>query len=91
MLLKRVEEGAFSVLANQSLAAGDEIDVSTPNGRFIYTPETSSETIFGIAAGSGITPVMGILKTVLKETSNSKFVLLFGNKNLSKTLFLKTN
>ena len=85
--IKEVEGGAFSVLANQSLAAGDEIDVSTPNGRFIYTPETSSETIFGIAAGSGITPVMGILKTVLKETSNSKFVLLFGNKSEQDTIF----
>ena len=53
--IKEVEGGAFSVFANQLLAAGDEIDVSTPNGRFIYNPETSSETIFGIAAGSGIT------------------------------------
>lgn len=85
--IKEVEGGAFSVFANQSLAAGDEIDVSTPNGRFIYNPKTSSETIFGIAAGSGITPVMGIAKTVLKETTNSKFVLLFGNKSEQDTIF----
>lgn len=85
--IKEVEGGAFSVFANQSLAAGDEIDVSTPNGRFIYNPKTSSETIFGIAAGSGITPVMGILKTVLKETTNCRFVLLFGNKSELDTIF----
>lgn len=87
--IKEVEGGTFSVFANQSLAAGDEIEVSTPNGRFIYNPDISSETIFGIAAGSGITPIIGIAKTVLKETSNSKFILLFGNKSESDTIFKK--
>ena len=85
--IKEVEGGAFSVFANKSITPGDEIEVSTPNGRFIYNPNTSSETIFGIAAGSGITPVMGIAKTVLKETTNSKFVLLFGNKSEQDTIF----
>ena len=85
--IKEVEGGTFSVFANKSITSGDEIEVSTPNGRFIYNPNTSSETIFGIAAGSGITPVMGIAKTVLKETTNSKFVLLFGNKSEQDTIF----
>lgn len=87
--IKEVEGGTFSVFANKSIASGDEIEVSTPNGRFIYNPVTSSETIFGIAAGSGITPIIGIAKTVLIETSNSKFILLFGNKSESDTIFKK--
>lgn len=87
--IKEVKGGTFSVFANKSIASGDEIEVSTPNGRFIYNPNTSSETIFGIAAGSGITPIIGIAKTVLKETLNSKFILLFGNKSESDTVFKK--
>lgn len=87
--IKEVEGGTFSVFANRTMASGDEIEVSAPNGRFIYNPEISSETIFGIAAGSGITPIIGIAKTVLKETSNSKFILLFGNKSETDTIFKK--
>ena len=64
--VKEVENGVFSTYANRNLKVGDDIDVANPNGRFIYEPDaTKNRTIAAFAAGSGITPIMGILKTFL--------------------------
>ena len=87
--VKEVENGTFSKYANQVLKVGDTLDVAQPQGRFTFTPDTSkTRTIAAFAAGSGITPVLSILKTVLKEEPNSKFVLVYGNKTLKDTIFL---
>lgn len=87
--VKEVENGTFSKYANQVLKVGDTLDVAQPQGRFTFTPDTSkTRTIAAFAAGSGITPVLSILKTVLEEESNSKFVLVYGNKTLKDTIFL---
>lgn len=62
--------------------------MAQPNGRFIYEPDNSqSRTIAAFAAGSGITPVMSILKTVLEEESHSKIVLVYGNRTPEDTIF----
>ena len=87
--VKEVENGTFSKYANQVLKVGDTVDVAQPQGRFTFTPDTSkTRTIAAFAAGSGITPVLSILKTVLEEEPNSKFVLVYGNKTLKDTIFL---
>lgn len=88
--VKEVEGGAFSTFVNRALAIGDIIDVMPPMGRF--TPKidpAQAKTYVGIAAGSGITPLMSIIRSVLKQEPNSEFILLYGNKT-SQTVIFKT-
>ena len=84
--VKEIENGVFSSYANAQLKTGDTLEVGTPNGRFIYDPKTdASNTIVAFAAGSGITPIMSIARTVLETDSN--FVLIYGNKSPKETIF----
>jgi len=85
--VKEVENGTFSKFANNTLKAGDFLEVASPNGRFIFEPNTNNQNIAAFAAGSGITPVLSIAKTVLEET-NSNFILIYGNKTAKDTIFL---
>lgn len=86
--VKAVKDGNFSSFANSQLKVGDVMEVASPNGRFIFEPDNSkSRTIAAFAAGSGITPVMSILKTVMEEESKSDFVLVYGNKSSKDTIF----
>jgi len=86
--VKVIENGSFSKFANSELKSGDVIEVSEPNGRFTFEPDQDkSRTISAFAAGSGITPIMGILKTVLGEELLSNFVLIYGNKTPQDTIF----
>lgn len=86
--VKEVENGVFSAYANTQLKAGDSLEVSTPNGRFVYDPKTDAEnTIVAFAAGSGITPIMSIARTALETNTDSNFVLVYGNKSPKETIF----
>lgn len=86
--VKEVEGGIFSVYANNQLRENDVLDVAPPNGRFIFEPNnTKKRTITAFAAGSGITPIMSIAKTILEEEPNSTFVLVYGNKTPEDTIF----
>ncbi|MBV7269182.1 ferredoxin--NADP reductase [Winogradskyella luteola] len=86
--VKAVEGGTFSVYANKQLKAGDTIEVAEPNGRFILeTNEVKTRTIAAFAAGSGITPVLSIAKTLLEEEPFSNFILIYGNKSVDDTMF----
>lgn len=88
--VKKVEHGVFSTYANEVLKAGDQLEVEAPEGRFILEPNpTVAHNYAAFVAGSGITPVMAILKTVLEQEPNSKFVLVYGNKNVEETIFYK--
>jgi ring-1,2-phenylacetyl-CoA epoxidase subunit PaaE len=87
--IKAVDGGLFSIYANTKLNIGDSIDVAPPNGRFIFEPQSkTSRTIAAFAAGSGITPILGIAKTVLEEESQSNFILTYGNKTPNDAIFL---
>ncbi|KJD34126.1 flavodoxin reductase [Tamlana nanhaiensis] len=87
--VKAVEDGTFSVYANNTLQVGDTIEVAPPKGRFTFTPkDNKTKNIALFAAGSGITPILGIIKTALTEESNSKIVLVYGNKTTADTMFL---
>ena len=86
--VKEIEDGVFSSYANTQLKIGDTLQVGTPNGRFIYDSETSTATtVVAFAAGSGITPIMSIARTVLKANAEKKFVLVYGNKSPEETIF----
>ena len=82
--IKALPKGIFSNHA-QDLTAGDLLEVSIPEGRFTYQPIEKKQ--LGIAAGSGITPLMSILKTHLKNDPSHEFCLVYGNKSPEKTLF----
>lgn len=87
--VKEVEGGKFSVLANNKLQAGDILEVHPPEGKFTLEPATAVKTYAAFAAGSGITPVLSIIKTVLTQESQSRFVLTYGNKSPENTIFFK--
>jgi ring-1,2-phenylacetyl-CoA epoxidase subunit PaaE len=88
--VKAVENGTFSVYANEKLKAGDFIDVAEPNGRFIFEAnEAKTRTIAAFAAGSGITPILSIAKTLLEDEPFSNFILVYGNKTLADAMFFK--
>ncbi|APX98878.1 ferredoxin--NADP reductase [Lacinutrix venerupis] len=87
--VKEVENGTFSKYANNTLKENDVLEVAEPQGRFIFLPDSSkTRTIAAFAAGSGITPILSIAKTVLEEEPNSTFVLVYGNKTTEDTIFL---
>jgi len=87
--IKEIEGGVFSTYANKSLNIGDSLEVGMPNGRFIYESQSEDiKSIVAFAAGSGITPIMSIARTVL-EAGNDKVVLIYGNKSPEKTIFYK--
>jgi ring-1,2-phenylacetyl-CoA epoxidase subunit PaaE len=88
--VKKVDGGAFSNWAADELKAGDELDVMTPTGRFgIAHAPGETRTYVGFAAGSGITPILSIVKGVLAREPNSRFFLFYGNRSTSNMLFLE--
>ncbi len=88
--VKAIQRGTFSTFANQCLKAGDILEVGVPEGNFTFTPHGSHQKNYmGFAAGSGITPVISIVKSVLNDEPNSTFVLVYGNKRVADTLFFE--
>jgi ring-1,2-phenylacetyl-CoA epoxidase subunit PaaE len=86
--IKRVEEGRFSTYAHSHLKTGDVLEVMPPMGRF--TPKqvaTKHKEYLAFAAGSGITPIMSIMKTVLEEEPQSSFTLIYGNRGRQSIIF----
>ena len=86
--VKAVKNGFFSKFVNEKLAVGNVIEVGTPEGKFTFEPKTDRQKNYAaFVAGSGITPVFSILKSVLEEEPNSTFVLVYGNKSEKDTIF----
>jgi ring-1,2-phenylacetyl-CoA epoxidase subunit PaaE len=86
--VKKVDGGAFSSWAADELKSGDEIDVMTPTGRFGIAPAPEAARIHvGFAAGSGITPILSIIRGVLVREPNSRFFLFYGNRSPDGMLF----
>ena len=86
--IKKVAGGAFSSWANDNLKPGMVLEAMEPMGTF-HTPITpnASKTYLGFAGGSGITPVLSILKTVLSEEPQSKFTLVYANRKVNTIMF----
>jgi ring-1,2-phenylacetyl-CoA epoxidase subunit PaaE len=85
VLIKAVEDGRFSQAAMHQYKAGDQIETLPPSGHFVVKPEEQSCYV-GFAAGSGITPVMGMIYAVLEQTNTGQFVLFYGNSKTSDVL-----
>jgi len=88
--VKAVNNGAFSAFANSQLKAGDTLEVGTPEGKFTIEPDADRlKNYLAFAAGSGITPVMSIIQSILIGEPKSTFVLVYGNKTPEDTIFHK--
>jgi ring-1,2-phenylacetyl-CoA epoxidase subunit PaaE len=86
--IKRVEGGLFSSFANETLKPGDTIEVMPPTGRFTVHPQPgAARTYAAFACGSGITPILSIIKTVLGREPNSRFFLFYGNRSTGQIIF----
>jgi ring-1,2-phenylacetyl-CoA epoxidase subunit PaaE len=86
--VKQVDGGAFSSWAASELRAGDQLDVMTPTGRFGVAPAPEQARMYvGFAAGSGITPILSIVKGVLAGEPKSRFFLFYGNRTTGGMLF----
>src|SRR5215813_13823422 len=88
--VKKVDGGVFSSWAADELKRGDELDVLTPTGRFGVAPAPEEARVYvGFAAGSGITPILSIIKGVLAREPQSRFFLFYGNRTADGMLFLE--
>lgn len=86
--IKAIPGGLFSNWANAQLASGDRIEVMTPDGRF-HCPlhEDHAKHYVAFAGGSGITPVLSLIRTTLAAETKSRFTLVYGNRNLACIMF----
>ena len=86
--IKRVDGGAFSSWANETLEPGMTLDAMPPMGAF-HTPlsPNAGKTYLGFAGGSGITPVLSILKTILAREPDSTFTLIYANRGVHTIMF----
>ena len=86
--VKQISGGVFSTFVNEQLSAGDTIQVAPPAGDFTVPLAADNEKHYlCIAAGSGITPIMSIVKTILETEPKSQVSLLFGNKRVNTIMF----
>jgi ring-1,2-phenylacetyl-CoA epoxidase subunit PaaE len=86
--VKRVKGGLFSNYANEALHAGTSIDVMTPMGNFTTeTNENQEKTYVFFAGGSGITPILSLIKTILVDEPKSVVTLIYGNRKINSIIF----
>lgn len=86
--VKKVADGSFSTYANTSLQIGDTLDVMPPMGKFYTdTDIVHTKQYVAIAAGSGITPIISIIKTILQSEPASTVTLVYGNRNRHSIIF----
>ncbi len=87
VVVKAIENGVFSNYVNDQLKAGDTLEVMPPEGHFVIERQAEDSNFCAFVAGSGITPVMSLMTSVLKSNETSKFVLVYGNKSPEQTIF----
>jgi ring-1,2-phenylacetyl-CoA epoxidase subunit PaaE len=88
--VKKVVGGKFSTFANDFLKIGDELEVLPPTGKFNTKLQTQNRKHYlAFAAGSGITPILSIIKTTLQTEAQSSFTLVFGNRSRSSIIFFE--
>jgi ring-1,2-phenylacetyl-CoA epoxidase subunit PaaE len=88
--VKKVKGGLFSNFANKTLKEGDTLEVMQPVGKFYTVLDPAQQKNYmAFAAGSGITPVLSLIKTTLATEPESNFTLVYGNKNRSSVIFFE--
>lgn len=88
--VKQIAGGAFSNWVARELKAGDALDVMPPHGSFTidFDPSRAGRYV-GFAGGSGITPIMSLVRTALSTEPNSRFTLFYGNRDANSIIFLE--
>ncbi len=89
VVVKAIPDGVFSNFVNEKLQDGDTLEVMPPEGDFVIENQDADSHYCAFVAGSGITPVMSLIKSVLKHNETSKFVLVYGNKSPKETIFFE--
>ena len=88
--IKHLPGGAFSTYATTDLRSGDLVDVMPPIGEFCHEPDaTLAQHYVALAAGSGITPVLSILSSILELEPHSRCTLVYGNRTTGSIMFLE--
>jgi ring-1,2-phenylacetyl-CoA epoxidase subunit PaaE len=88
--VRKVPGGVFSTWINEHLKPGDTLQVMAPEGRFfVPLAPTEARHYLGIAGGSGITPILSIMKTVLAAEPHSRFTLIYANRRQRSTMFME--
>jgi ring-1,2-phenylacetyl-CoA epoxidase subunit PaaE len=90
VVVKHLPGGVFGTLANTTLAAGDVLETLAPMGRFtvaVAVDPSMARRYLGLAAGSGIGPVISVLRSVLAREPGSEFTLVYGNRGAGSTIF----
>ncbi|WP_074384103.1 1,2-phenylacetyl-CoA epoxidase subunit PaaE [Acinetobacter pseudolwoffii] len=86
--IKKIDQGQFSTWANDHLKAGDVLEVMPPQGMFFQkAAKAGGQNYLGFAAGSGITPILSIVKSVLNRQAEATFTLVYGNRSWKQTMF----
>ena len=85
--VRHVSGGAFSSWLHASLKVGDAIEVMEPEGRFGAALAKAPRHVLAVAGGSGVTPILSILKTVLGGDAHTRCTLLYGNRSSASTMF----
>lgn len=86
--VKAVDGGLFSNYANTQLKAGDHLDVMPPMGSFVLKSASPAPHHYvAFASGSGITPIMAMIKDLLESEAQSTFTVFYGNKNVKSVIF----
>jgi len=83
--VKKVEGGKMSTFLTENIKEGDVLEVMPPSGNFVIKGD--NKHIVGICAGSGVTPILSMIKTVLAKDSATKFTLIYGNKTKDSSMF----
>ncbi|MFT6337662.1 MAG: ring-1,2-phenylacetyl-CoA epoxidase subunit PaaE [Halioglobus sp.] len=86
--IKKVEGGKFSTYANEALSDNEEMSVMAPKGGFALASDSENENHYvAFGAGSGITPILSMIKTVMHDEPKSRFTLFYGNRNFDSIIF----
>lgn len=86
--IKRVDGGAFSTWANEDLKPGDTVEAMSPMGNFFVSLAPDQDRHYlGFAGGSGITPVLSIIRTTLSREPNAQFTLVYANRAITTIMF----
>ena len=86
--IKQIENGVFSAFANNFVKTGDNMEIMPPSGHFFIDINANNANKYvGFAGGSGITPIMSIIKTVMEEEPNSSFTLIYANRDEASIIF----
>lgn len=85
--IKRVDGGVFSTWANSELAVGDTLDSMPPTGNFYASSDLPAASYLAFAGGSGITPILSILKSGLQRDTDTHYTLVYANRSASTVMF----